>query len=136
MAHHNKRRLVSGISRRYTGTIMASLEKRMDAVEVRLEHVIGVLDRVATNQAELDKVMATLADAYIRSQEQYSVTQEQFRETDRRLRETDALLQETIRESRANKLEAEARARELDARIDKLVSGIGEFIRRSDAKPN
>lgn len=108
---------------------MASLEKRMDAVEVRLEHVIGVLDRVATNQAELDKVMATLADAYIK-------TQEQFRETDRRLRETDALLQETIRESRANKLEAEARARELDARIDKLVSGIGEFIRRSDAKPN
>lgn len=129
MAHHNKRRLVSGISRRYTGTIMASLEKRMDAVEVRLEHVIGVLDRVATNQAELDKVMATLADAYIK-------TQEQFRETDRRLRATDALLQETIRESRANKLEAEARARELDARIDKLVSGIGEFIRRSDAKPN
>ena len=135
---------------------MAALEKRVEMIEGQLEHATRVLEQVVTNQAELDKVMTTLADAYIRTQEQYARTQEQFRETaefmretdrrfrettgfmsetDRRLRETDALLQETIRENRASKQEADARGRDLDLRIQQLVSGIGEFIRQS-SKPN
>ena len=91
---------------------MAALDKRVERLEVQMEHVIGVLDRVAANQEELDKVMVTLAESHIKSQEQFQQVAEFMRETDRRLRETDA-------------------------RIDRLVSGIGEFIRQqSGSKPN
>ena len=98
---------------------MAALDKRVERLEGQMEHVIGVLDRVATNQVELDKVMVTLAESHIKSQEQFQQVAEFMRETDRRLRETDQRLRET------------------DARIDRLVSGIGEFIRQqSSSKPN
>ena len=91
---------------------MAALDKRVEKLEERMEHVIGVLDLVATNQAELDKVMVTLAEAQIKTQEQFREVATFMRETDQRLRETDS-------------------------RIDRLVSGIGEFIRQqSGSKPN
>ena len=98
---------------------MAALGKRVEKLEERMEHVIGVLDQVATNQAELDKVMVTLAESHMKTQEQFREVAGFMGETDRRLRETDQRLRET------------------DARIDRLVSGIGEFIRQqSGSKPN
>ncbi len=115
---------------------MASLEKRVDKLDEQMQHVLGVLDRVTANQEELDKAMVTLVDAQIKTQEQFRDTDRRLRETDQRLRETNDLLQQTIHENRATRLDAEARAREIDARIDKLVSGIGEFIRQSGPRPN
>ena len=69
---------------------MADVERRVEGLENQMAHVVSTLDRLATNQVELDNALSTLADAHIK-------TQLQFRET--------------------------------DARIDRLVLGIGEFIR-------
>jgi hypothetical protein len=68
---------------------MASLERRTEILESQMEQVIGVLDRLATNQADPDRALATLADAHIR-------TQEQFRETDARLRDTDTRIDRLV----------------------------------------
>lgn len=116
---------------------MAALNDRVGRLEGQMEHVIAVLDRVATNQAELDKALTILAES---SEEQFRRTQEQFRETDRRLNETRAMLDEHVRETGASleKMARDQKARDqvLDARIDKLVSGIGEFIRQPGSKPS
>ena len=44
-------------------------------LENQMAHVVSTLDRLATNQVELDNALSTLADAHIK-------TQLQFRETD------------------------------------------------------
>ena len=43
-----------------------------------MARVVSTLDRLATNQVELDNALSTLADAHIK-------TQQQFRQTDARI---------------------------------------------------
>jgi len=73
----------------------------------RLEQVIHIL---AEDQVSLQKLIAELATETRRG---FDRVQKQFEETDRRMRETDSQMKRT------------------DERIDKLVSAIGEFIRKS-----
>jgi hypothetical protein len=102
---------------------MMPLEKRVEILEGQMQHTVAVLDRLVVRQEKLDEVMEILAESHIK-------TQEQLQENARQLRETDELLQRSLREQ-------QARDQAIDARIDKLVSGIGEFIRRqSDSRPN
>lgn len=74
----------------------------------RLEHLMGVL---ADKQAQLDAVLVLLTEEQIK-------TEQRFRETDEHLRRVEQQSRE--------------RDRILDERVDKLVSAIGEFIRRRD----
>ena len=57
--------------------------------------VFSTLDVLATNQNKLDEVLATLADAQIR-------TQEQFRETDKRIGDLVSGIGELIRAMQRN----------------------------------
>ena len=77
----------------------------------RLEQVVQV---IAEDQLSLQKLIAELATETRRGFDRVAA---QFEETDRRIRQTD---------ERSNE-----RSRHLDERVDKLVSAIGEFIRRS-----
>jgi membrane protein involved in colicin uptake len=70
----------------------------------RLEQVIHIL---AEDQVSLQKIVADLATETRRG---FDEVKKQFRETDRRM---------------------DARMKRADERIDKLVSAIGEFIRKS-----
>jgi uncharacterized protein YlxW (UPF0749 family) len=63
-------------------------------------------------------------EALIESQRQ---TQEQFRLTEEQFRRTDQILADFRRES-------DARERHMDERVEKLVSAIGELIRRNGVK--
>jgi len=47
-------------------------------LEDQMARVVSTLDRLATNQVELDNALSTLADAHIK-------TQQQFRQTDARI---------------------------------------------------
>lgn len=69
---------------------MADLEKRVGSLEQHRDHIYEMLDVMATNQNRLDDVLATLADAHIK-------TQEQFRETDRRIADLVSGIGEFIR---------------------------------------
>ena len=116
---------------------MAALEKRVEKLESQMEQVVRVLDQFATNQAELDKVLVTLAESHVKTQEQFQEVAVFMRETDRHLRETDRQLRETDGVLRERIREQKARDKEIDARINRLISGIGEFIRQqSGSKPN
>jgi methyl-accepting chemotaxis protein len=81
---------------------------RTDGARIdRLEQIVQIL---AEDQVSLQKLLAELATETRRGLDQVS---EQMRETDRRMRETDQ------------------RFRQTDERIDKLVSAIGECVRRN-----
>ncbi len=80
----------------------------------RLEQVVQIL---ADDQVSLQKLVAELATA---TRKGFDEVNEQFKETDRRMRETDERMRQT-----------DLRMRQTDERIDKLVSAIGEFIRKS-----
>jgi hypothetical protein len=75
---------------------MPDLENGMAAVEGHLNRTVDTLDVLATNQNRLDEALVTLADAQLRTQQQFrdtderiarlvSGTQEQFRQTDARI---------------------------------------------------
>jgi hypothetical protein len=68
---------------------MADLEKRVGSLEQHRDHIYEMLDLMASNQNRLDDALATLADAHIR-------TQEQFLETDRRMAETDRRIADLV----------------------------------------
>jgi hypothetical protein len=97
----------------------------------RLENLVGVL---AEKQIQIDDVLVTLTEAQIKTEERFEEVARQFQETDRRLKEmaqeTDRRFQETDRRFQEMSREADRRARELDERIEKLVSAIGEALRR------
>ena len=101
------------------------METRFVAIEEMLAHVASTLDIITTKQAALDDSLATLVGAQIKTQEQFRETDVRFRETDARFRDTEA----RFRETEARFRETDSRFRETDSRIDRLVSGIGEFIR-------
>lgn len=85
----------------------------------RLEKVAQIL---AEDQLSLQKLIGELA---VETRRGFDSVSEQFKETDRRIAERSL---ETDRRFR----ETDERFRETGERIDRLVSGIGEFIRRSD----
>jgi len=75
--------------------------------------------------------MATLAEAQIETVKRLNAQSEEitrrFRETDERIRTLAEETSKRFKEAEARSREAEAR---LDERIDRLVSAIGEMIRR------
>jgi prefoldin subunit 5 len=73
---------------------MAELERRVSTLEDQMAHVVATLDVLATNQNHLDEALATLADAQIR-------TQEQFRETDARISNLTSAIGQLIAEMRS-----------------------------------
>jgi predicted nuclease with TOPRIM domain len=99
--------------------------------EERFERLENIMDHVVDRQERLDAVLETLAEAQVRSQEQYQETQGQFRamieRIDRLSEELGRLGEEFDRYAK----EGLAREKRLDERIDNLVSGIGEFMRRN-----
>lgn len=110
------------------------LEQRVEILEGQMQHVVGVLDRLVERQEKLDGVMETLAESHIKTQEQLQEMAGFLRRTAEFARESDREWRERMREM--DEIQ-KARDQALDARIDKLVSGIGEFIhRQSDSKPN
>jgi exonuclease VII small subunit len=74
----------------------------MDAEE-RLTRLEGIVEKLADNQSRLDEALVTLAEAQIES----------VRQNDLRAKQNDL------------------RAQQLEDRLDKLVSAIGEFIRKT-----
>ena len=87
------------------------MSEELSARVDRLERLVEIL---ADKQAKLDDVIVLLTEAQIR-------TEERFRETDQRFRDIEARFRET-----------DDRSRQTDQRIDKLVSAIGEFIRKQN----
>jgi predicted transcriptional regulator len=88
------------------------LNTGVDRLEEHERYIWAVLDALSVKQQELDEVLATIADARAENARQFREIAERFRETEQRFRETDE------------------RFRQTDARIDKLVSAIGELVRR------
>jgi hypothetical protein len=78
----------------HRGSHMADLERRVSTLEDQMAHVVATLDVLATNQNHLDEALATLADAQIR-------TQEQFRETDARISNLTSAIGQLIAEMRS-----------------------------------
>ena len=121
----------------------------------RVERLIGV---PAEKQTKLDDVVTLLVDAQIRTEQRFQQTDERFQVIEQRFRETDEIFRQLARrfeqseqrmerrfkqtdqwraelaaeDKRLAKLAAEEkeRGRKLDERIDKLVSAIGEMLRR------
>jgi hypothetical protein len=54
-------------------------------LEDQMARVVSTLDRLATNQVELDNALSTLADAHIKTQQQFRQTDALFRQTDARI---------------------------------------------------
>ena len=72
---------------------MAELERRVSSLEDQMAHVVATLDVRPTNQNHLDEALATLAEAQIR-------TQEQFRDTDARISNLASAIGQLIAEMR------------------------------------
>jgi chromosome segregation ATPase len=106
------------------------LNSRVDRLEEHERHIWAVLDALSVKQQELDEVLAAIADAQAENAKRFRETEQRFRETEQRFRETDERFREVAERFR----ETDERFRETDARIDKLVSAIGEFIRRDGEK--
>lgn len=101
----------------------AASAARQAEFDERLTRLVSVVEHIADQQAHLDEVMETLAEAQVKSQEQ-------FIETDRQIRALGGRDQEL---SQALREQAE-RGKQTDLRIEQLVSAMGEFIRRSNGQ--
>ena len=107
----------------------------------RVERLIGV---PAEKQTKLDDVVTLLVDAQIRTEQRFRETDEIFRQLARRFEQSEQRMERRFKQTdqwraelaaedkRLAKLAAEEkeRGRKLDERIDKLVSAIGEMLRR------
>lgn len=114
------------------------MPERLSARVERLENLMGVL---ADKQAQLDAVLVLLTEEQIKTERRFRETderfrelKERFRETDERFRETDERLRRLDQQSREFDQQSRERDRALDDRVDKLVSAIGEFVRRRDGE--
>ena len=87
----------------------------------RLEQVVQV---IAEDQVSLQKLIAELATETRRGFDRIA---KQFAETDRRMDERFRQTDERFRQT-------DERFRQTDERIDKLVSAIGEFMRRENGR--
>ena len=103
---------------------MADTERRLGTLEDHMAHVFTTLDVLATNQNRLDEALATLADAQIRTQEQFLETDKRFAETDKHFAETDKRFAETDKRF----AETDKRFAETDKRISDMASAIGALI--------
>ncbi len=74
--------------------VSAELERRVSTLEGQVTHVGATLDVLATNQNHLDEALATLAEAQIR-------TQEQFRDSDARISSLASAICQLIAEMRS-----------------------------------
>lgn len=90
------------------------MAEKLSARVERLENLMGVL---ADKQSKLDDVLVLLTEAQIRTEERFQKTDERFQKTDERIAEIRADMREN--------------SRAVDERIDKLVSAIGEMMRRN-----
>ncbi len=90
------------------------MAEKLSARVERLENLMGVL---ADKQSKLDDVLVLLTEAQIRTEERFQKTDERFQKTDERIAEIRADMRES--------------SRAVDERIDKLVSAIGEMMRRN-----
>jgi hypothetical protein len=81
-------------------------EKLSTRVE-RLENLVGVL---AEKQVKLDDVLVLLTEAQIKTEERFQEVAQRFHDTDTRMANLSS---------------------DLDERIGKLVSAIGELVRRN-----
>ncbi len=82
------------------------------------------IDRLVSLQIEIQEKTRILLDSQVRTEEQFRQTEEQFRQTEEQMRQTAAQIAQV-------NVESKERDRLLDERVDKLVSAIGEFLRRS-----
>ena len=114
--------------------------------EERLDRLETIVPLLAEGQLELEKLVGELATstrkAFDQVAEQFAAAdrrmtriEEQTRETGEQLRQTsEQLLQtgEQMRQTGERMRQTDERMRQTDERIDKLVSTIGEFIRRGN----
>jgi predicted nucleic acid-binding Zn-ribbon protein len=98
-----------------------TIEQRVD----RLERVVQI---IAEDQVSLQKLIAELATETRRG---FDRVAKQFEESERRMREMDKKMDERFRETDERMRKTDERMRQTDERIDKLVSAMGEYIRRS-----
>jgi hypothetical protein len=101
-----------------------NLDSRVSSLEEQQRHVWAVLDSIALKQEKLDDLLDRIAQAQFENELR-------FRETDERIR---GEREETQRRFREMDEHAQQRGRALDERIDKLVSAIGEMLRRDSQK--
>jgi flagellar biosynthesis chaperone FliJ len=88
----------------------SGVEYNQMKVEDRLTRLEGIVEKLADNQLRLDETLETLAEAQIKLVEHNTLREKQ----DALRAKQDAL-----------------RAKQIDERIDRLVSAMGEFIRRT-----
>jgi regulatory protein YycI of two-component signal transduction system YycFG len=86
--------------------------------EDRLDRLEAIVQVIAEDQVSLQKIVADLATE---TRKGFDLVARQSAESDRRI----AKLEDQMRET-------DERGRRLDERIDKLVSAMGEYIRRSN----
>ena len=90
-----------------------------EKLSARVERVERLIELLAEKQPKLDDVLVVLTEAQIKTEERFRETAERFRETDERFRRTDERL-----------IQNDERLMQTNERIDKLVSAIGEMLRR------
>jgi hypothetical protein len=86
-----------------------------DELNARVERLDESERRAWAAIKKLDDVLVVIAEAHAKLAEAQLETEKRFQQTDARFQQTDA------------------RSRQVDERIDKLMSAIGELIRRQDS---
>ncbi len=112
-----------------------SSEERFD----RLEQIVQILgeDNLVMRE-ETARVQKLIADLATETRRGFDLMAVRGAEIDRRMLETAERMLETaerMRETDERMRETDERFKRTDERIDKLVSAIGQFISRSDARP-
>jgi predicted nucleic acid-binding Zn-ribbon protein len=96
-----------------SGILMANeLNARVDRLEESERRAWAAIEALSDKQEKLDDVLVVIAEAHAKLAESHVKLAEAQLETEKRFQQTDE------------------RSRQIDERIDKLVSAIGELIRR------
>jgi hypothetical protein len=97
------------------GIVMANeLNDRVERLEESERRAWAAIEALSDKQEKLDDVLVVIAEAHAKLVESHAKLAEAQLETEKRFQQTDA------------------RSRLIDERIDKLVSAIGELIRRQN----
>jgi predicted nucleic acid-binding Zn-ribbon protein len=88
---------------------MPSPNARIDRLDDAMSRAFNAIEALADKEEKLDGAITLLLEAQAKTEQRFKETAEHLREIDKGSRERD---------------------RVLDERVDKLVSAIGEFIRR------
>jgi len=111
-----------------------TVSTRVKRLEESMARAFASIDALAEKQTKLDDVVVLLTEAQIRTEERFRETDERFGQLEERFRETDERFRQTDERFRQTAAEAAERSRHFDERVDKLVSAIGEFLRRNGGK--